>query len=101
MVDEVVRTDPKTGKALEARMAQGVQAIEELGEMVVVHYVDDDYVMQRLEIPKSEVSASPEIDVEKLKAAIAKRIEEMQARRRVLREAEDKVKGFKVERKVK
>jgi ferritin-like metal-binding protein YciE len=100
MVDEVVRVDPNTGLALEVRMARGVQAVEELGEIVVVHYVDDDYVMQRLEIPKSEVSASPEIDVEKLKQAITKRIEEMKARRKALEEVEDKVRGFKPEKKV-
>lgn len=94
MVDEILKTDPETGKALEALMAQGVQAVEELGEMVVVHYVDEDYVMQRLEIPRSEVAASAEIDVEKLKAAIAKRVDEVRARKARARKLEG-LRGFR------
>lgn len=96
MVDEILKVDEKTGKALEARMAQGVQAVEEMGDVVVVHYVDEDYVMQRLEIPRSEVSASAEIDLEKLKAAIAKRVEELRARKGRAKKLEE-LRGFKVE----
>jgi hypothetical protein len=95
MVDEILKADPATGKALEAKMARGVQAVEEMGEMVVVHYVDEDYVMQRLEIPKSEVAASAEVDVEKLKAAIAKRVAEMREARARRLSVEEKIRGFR------
>jgi hemerythrin len=94
VVDEILKVDPKMGKALEAKMAQGVQAVEEMGEMVVVHYVDEDYVMQRLEIPRSEVAASAEVDLEKLKAAIAKRVDEVRARKARARKLEE-LRGFR------
>jgi hypothetical protein len=95
MVDEILEVDPKTGKALRARMAVGVQFVEELGDVVVVHYVDEEYVLHRLEIPRSEV-ASSEIDVDKLKEAIARRVEELKARKATAKRLEGLV-GFKVE----
>lgn len=95
MVDEILEVDRKTGKALRARMAVGVQLVEELGDLIIVHYVDEDYVLQRLEIPKSEVATS-EIDMEKLKEAIARRVEELRARKERVRKLE-KLKGFKAE----
>lgn len=81
MVDEVLRVDPKTGKALEARMARGVQAVEELGDAIVVHYVDENHVLRRIEIPRSEVATGEGVDVEKLKEAIARRVSELRARK--------------------
>jgi CO dehydrogenase/acetyl-CoA synthase alpha subunit len=97
VVDEILEVDPVTGKALKARMAVGVQFIEEIGDLVVVHYVDEDYVMQRLEIPRREVTASEEIDLEKLREAIARRVEELRARKERARKLE-KLVGFKAEK---
>jgi len=97
MVDEILKVDPKTGKALEARMAQGVQFVEEQGDTVIVHYVDEDYILHRFEIPRSEATSSPEIDLEKLKKAIVKRVEELKARK----DREKRLKqliGFKAEK---
>jgi hypothetical protein len=95
VVDEILEVDPKTGKALKARMAVGVQLVEELGDVVFVHYVDEDYIMHRLEIPRSEV-ASSEIDIEKLKEAITRQVEELKARKATAKMLE-KLIGFKVE----
>jgi hypothetical protein len=94
LVDEILRVDPVTGKALEARMARGVQIVEDLGNVIVVHYVDDDYVMQRIEIPKSEVTASEEIDVEKLKRAIERHVEELRRAKKTATMLEEKLRGY-------
>jgi len=84
MADEIIKTDPE-GKVIEARMSRGIQYIEEVGEMLIVHYVDNNYVMRRIEIPRNEVVTDNNIDINKLNEAITKRVNEIKSYNEIVR----------------
>jgi len=70
--DEIIEKDAK-GKPLKVRTAKGIQDYEIVGDMVRVHFVDANYVLHVIDIPRDEFAE------EKLTGEINKIIQQQTA----------------------